>query len=254
MGPGIPIDPRIKQRRIELRRASGRRRLRLILVGMGVAATIGGALAVLHSPPLRVRHLEVLGASHVSTTEVARRAGIGARTPMVDLNPSRIELSLDRLPWISSAVVKRHWPGTVTVEIVERSAVAQARAANGSWAELDVTGEVLDVARARWPGLVTLVGFGSPGRPGTLLSAATAGLEVAASIPEQLRPQVLEVLRAPGGQTDLQLAGRVSVSLGPPTDVRAKMSALSTMLAQVGMRGVQVINLEVPDAPTLTRS
>lgn len=252
--PRIPIDPRIKQRRIALRRANGRRRLHLLLAGLGAGATIGGALAILHSPLVRVRHLQVSGSTHVSSAEIARVAGVGSATPMVDLNPAKIQVSLERLAWISSAVVTRHWPGTVTITVLERKPIAQVLTSSGVWAELDVSGKVLERSPSSWQGLVALVGFGSPGPPGSVLRGARRGLVVAAGIPRGALPQVKEVVQGPDGQVSLELAGHVDVRLGFPSEVKAKMAALVTMLAQVNMSGAKAIDLEVPDAPTLTRS
>jgi cell division protein FtsQ len=249
----LPIEPRIKQRRIELQRASGRRRLRHIFAAAGLAMSVGAALAVLHSPLLRVRHLQVSGANHLGLAEVSRVSKVGPRTPMVDVKASKVEASLERLPWIRSVVVHRHWPGTVTVAVVERTPVAQIRAVAGGWAEVDASGKVLDQAQSSWAGLVTLVGFGTAGQPGSTLPGARAGLDVGSAIPRSILPQVSEVLSDPGGKTSLELTGSVTVSLGAPTQLKAKMSALATMLAQVNMTAVRTIDLEVPEAPTLTR-
>ncbi|MGH9127820.1 MAG: cell division protein FtsQ/DivIB [Acidimicrobiales bacterium] len=249
----LPMDPRIRQRRVEWQRASGRRRLRLLLAGMAMMASIGGALALLHSPILRVRHLVVTGAVHVSKARVAEVAGVGSATPMVDVNPVRIEASLERLAWVRMAAVTRHWPGTLTVRVVERSPVAQVRTADDSWAELDITGKVLDSSRTRWPGLVALVGYGTGGAPGSVLDKARPGLKVAAAMPVSVLPHVTGVLSDPGGQVSLQVSTGVTVALGAPTDLGAKMSSLATMLAQVDMAGAKTIDIQVPEAPTLTR-
>ena len=60
-----PLDPRIRERRDEVRRHQGRRR-RLVLIGLaGVVSAVVGAWLVVHSPLVGVRQLVVVGAAHL---------------------------------------------------------------------------------------------------------------------------------------------------------------------------------------------
>lgn len=252
--PRLHMDPRFRERRVELQRSSGRRRLRLLVAGLCVVATLGGAVAVLHSPIVRVRHLDLTGAVQVTKAEVAAAAGVGPSTPMVDVNVGRATESLDALPWVSRAVVHRDWPGTLDVSLVERVPVAQVSTGGGRWGEVDVTGRVLATSDAAFLGLVKLEGFGKAGAPGSVLSAAGSGLRVAADMPGPVRTRVTSMVSESGGDVSLTLARGGNVELGSPTEISAKMESLSTMLTQVDLTGLQTIDEEVPEAPTLTRS
>lgn len=250
----LPMDPRIRQRRIELRRSTGRRRLHVLMAGLAIAASLGGAVALLHSPVLAVRHIALTGGGPVSVSEVAAATGVGPTTPLVDVSPVRAEAALDRLPWVASSVVRRSWPGTLEVSLVERRPVAQVRAPGGRWSELDATGRVLDTSSSAWPDMVTLTAAGTPGPAGSVLVGAGPALAVAAAMPPSVTPQVAAVLGQPGGQVEIRLKGGGTVAVGSPDGAQAKLEALATVLAQTDLSGVKVINVEVPDEPTLTRS
>ena len=53
------MDPRLRQRRIEVRRAEGRRRLRRLLIGLGVVAVGALLWAVTYTSALDIDHVEV---------------------------------------------------------------------------------------------------------------------------------------------------------------------------------------------------
>lgn len=248
-----PIDPRIRQRRIAVQRWQGRRRLHLLLAGLTVVGALVACLAVLHSPLLGVHHVRITGAGHVSRAEVMAAAKVGPSTPLVDVDPARVEQSLERLPWVARATVARDWPTTLVVHLTERVPVAQAAAAGGGWAELDRTGHVLARSPAMWAGLVAVSGIVPVGSPGAVEPGAAPALAVAAALPSSIRPHVAEVKDLPGGQVDLLLSPRGTVELGTPTALAAKLRSVATMMSQVDLTGLRVMDVRVPDAPTLTR-
>ncbi len=55
------IDPRIRQRRIEVARRRGRHRLRFVLAASALLALVVAGLAVLHTPWFSVRGVTVTG-------------------------------------------------------------------------------------------------------------------------------------------------------------------------------------------------
>ena len=61
------IDPRIRQRRIEVARRRGRRRLHFVLAAAAVVVLVAAGIAVLHTPWFSVRGVTVRG-SHPHTT------------------------------------------------------------------------------------------------------------------------------------------------------------------------------------------
>lgn len=224
-GPRLPIDPRIRQRRIEIAREQGRRRLRALLAALAAAAFLGAGAGSLYSPILAVHHVGISErGGQLSRASVLSAAGLGRSIPMVDVDPARIAGRLDRVPWIGGAAVARRWPSTVRISLVVRAPVGQVRS-GGGWALLDPTGRVLAVVGAPEPGLPVLSGMGaapgagrwlpgtagpsaSPGRP----PARTAGgpgaaLAFLSLLPPAARADLSSMAVGPGGV----LSGVVSV-------------------------------------------
>ena len=68
-GPGRPpLDPRIRERLIAVRRAEGRRRLKWLCLLLGIAALGGTVFGITHSPRLAVHHVKVSGAVQARST------------------------------------------------------------------------------------------------------------------------------------------------------------------------------------------
>lgn len=258
-GPGPPIDPRIRQRRIAVTRDQGRRRLRVLLsFTAAVALIVGGALA-LRLPWFRVSRLEVTGAAHTGATQVTGAAASARHQAMVSVDTSAVAGRVDQLPWVWSARVEKSWPSTLVIHVVERTPVAQV-ADGARWALLDRTGRVLAIEPTQAPGVVALTWTGPVGRPGTALPARADGpLAVAAALGPVEKPgpavpaPVVSLAASSGGGATVGLAGGAVVQLGPPSDLAAKITALEALEAQVDLSGVKTIDLTVPGQPALTR-
>nr|NIR41854.1 FtsQ-type POTRA domain-containing protein [Actinomycetota bacterium]NIS36949.1 FtsQ-type POTRA domain-containing protein [Actinomycetota bacterium]NIT98463.1 FtsQ-type POTRA domain-containing protein [Actinomycetota bacterium]NIU22072.1 FtsQ-type POTRA domain-containing protein [Actinomycetota bacterium]NIU70566.1 FtsQ-type POTRA domain-containing protein [Actinomycetota bacterium] len=120
----IGIDPRIRARRIAVRRAEGRRRLRFLLAALAVVGIAVGAWALSRSPLLDLDHVRIegVGAGRVAAVDAA--AGLGRGTPLVDVDLGAVETAVEALPWVRVAEASRDWPGTVRIDVGERVPVA----------------------------------------------------------------------------------------------------------------------------------
>lgn len=248
-----PIDPRIRARRIAVRRDEGRRRLHR-LVALGVVLAVGVAcLAVTRSPLLDVDRVTVDGATHTPPEAIQSATGIARHSPMADLDLDRAEQRVLALPWVKTATVSRHWPGTVEVSVVERKAVAAAPSAGGGFVLVDSEGRLLERVGAPPAGVAALVDVAPAGAPGdTLDPAASGALIVASALPPELAPQVTGVVAVPDGIV-LRLAIGGSARLGNGDDLTAKLLAVATFLEQVDLTDLCTLDVRVPSAPTLTR-
>ena len=81
-------------------------------------------------------------------------------------------------------------------------------------------------------------------------------LSVAAALPGALRAEVLSIGPEPDGGVQLVLAqpSGARVEMGPAAELGPKLAALQTVLSQVDLTGVTVIDVRVPGQPALTRS
>ncbi|MEY2474912.1 MAG: cell division protein FtsQ [Actinomycetota bacterium] len=242
------IDPRLQERRIAVKRDEGRRRLRFLIVSAVVVALVGAAAGATRSPLLDIDLIEVSGAEHVAAGTVLRTAGLDRGDLMIDLDPGAAARRIERLSWVAQADVRRQWPGTVQVRVIERRAAAAVPVAGG-WATVDSSGRILE--RAAEPpqglGIVDVPPIRGDRVPAGLLDA----LEVAAAIPERMLERVPSVVVRPDG-LELPLHPTGVVRLGGPDRLGEKLTALETLLDRVD-GPVAVIDVRVPDAPVLTR-
>ena len=249
-----PIDPRFRRRRIEVRRRAGRRRLRLLAVVTVSAAALGAAWGASRSPLLDVDHVRLTGATHTQPLKIIQTAGSLPGRLMVDLDETAAAHRIERLPWVADARVRRRWPNTVSIAVRERAPAASVPAVRGGWALVDDSGRVLAPVASAPADRPVLEGVPPVGAPGTVVPARTrASLEVARGLTPAMRLWVAAVVRAPDGDLQLRLRADGVVRLGDTAALGPKLLAAEAVLADVGARGVAVLDVRVPDTPVLTR-
>lgn len=259
--PRPPIDPRILRRRTEVRRSQGRRRLRFLVAAVAMTSVAAGGWAATRSALLDVDRVHVEGSVRVAAPELQHATGIRPGTAMVDIDEAAAETAVERLPWVKEAWVARHWPGTVSIHIVERDPVA-AISTGGTWALVDETGFVIAHHTDRGPA-VPLEGVVAPRRAGTTLpDEALPLVQAAAAVPADLARRV-EALAATTSGPELRLrpegpvgAGGASpfrVRLGGADRLWEKFAALRAVLAGADLTGLASVDLRLPENPVLTR-
>jgi cell division protein FtsQ len=250
----LTMDPRIRQRRIAVRRDEGRRRLRILMAFVAVVVAVAGCIAAARSPLLAVHRIEVSGANRTGDAKVLSTSRLDRPGHlMVDVHPGVISRRLETLPWVARASVKRVWPQTIRIAIRERAPVA-ALSSGSAWAVLDQDGRVLDVSPSVPKGVLTLVDVPPAGPPGSHVDPlARPALAVAAGLPGDVTSRLVAVGVSGAGDLQLHLKGGGVALLGPADDVAAKVLALRTLLARVDLRSVAIIDVRVPGAPVLTR-
>ena len=251
-GPVAEIDPRIRARRIEVRRGAGLRRLQR-LVDLGVVALVAlGFVGALWTPLLDVDEVRVTGAVHSGADVVIARSGVevGARLSSVDLGVAGQRIA--DLPWVQQVRLHRGVGGVVSIEVSERAAVALV-GSGPSAALVDRDGRVLGPAAGAGDvgPVVALVGTAPVPPPGRFLEAAAADALVVA---ERLHAAL------PGAITTLhleELTGSLATGgtgrFGDATQLDAKVRSLQTVLDQVDLRCLAQIDLGLPGTPVLTR-
>jgi cell division protein FtsQ len=252
------IDPRIRARRIAVQRDEGRKRLRRVTIVAGVAAVVLALWGVTLTPLLDVDHIEVAGAAHSGPEAVQAATGIALGDSLLTAHLGQAASRIARLPWVQTVEVHRRWPGTVRVEVAERTATAAVPEKAGGWVLLDATGRQLALTPAPEPGVLPLKippitpALGTPLRAGT-----SAALELAATVPVSLRPTLVELRPAADGAVEgtvrLRNGALATVLFGQPTQAPAKWLALLSVLNDLDPARVVAIDVRVPAAPALTR-
>jgi cell division protein FtsQ len=253
------MDPRIRQRRSAVRRREGQRRLRVVVAVLGCAAVTAVIVGVMHSPLLSASQVTVSGASHTSRQSLLRATGLDRHPLMIDVDAGSMEKRLDTLPWVAKATIARDWPSTVRVSLRERVPAAVVTTANGEWAVTDARGRVLQRstgAGSQPPALPPLPSFRGEDplpAPGSQLPPSSApALRVLGALRWPLIGQVTSVDVYPDGAVALTLTPGVVVQLGDASQLDRKLIATQTLLSQVRPSGVRTIDVQVPEAPTVT--
>jgi len=246
------LDPRVRARRIQVRRAVGRRRF-WVLVAVVVPLLIAtAAVAALWSPLVGVRTVEVVGTSQLDPAVVRTAAALKGGTPMMKVSSGSIEARVLDVPLVATVRVERRWPSTVRIFVTERRPVVTVKAPDGSWREVDIAGRVL-VSRPDRPALSLVEGPGAVGDVGSYLPAqAATAVRAAAALTPVLRAVVRTVTWDASGGAALVLGSGVPVKLGATDRVSEQMVALSALLPALGMTPVSEIDLTVPDRPVVS--
>ncbi len=112
--------------------ATGRRGLAKaapVLIASGIALVSAGGLWLGHrwltgSDRFALDRIEVQGAPHLSSDDVARLAGLGPGTNVFRVDLAQVAADVERSPWVDQATVHRELPNTLRVDVVERAAAA----------------------------------------------------------------------------------------------------------------------------------
>lgn len=240
------IDPRVRERRVAVLRARGRRRLRALLVLVGFGIVLVAGWLVVESPLLDVDQVLVAGANRTDADDLRRAAGIDRGSPIVFVDTDGTRSRLEALPWVAGASVVRSWPDEVRITVTEREPTSFARAPNGVTLLLDASGRVLargEPVPAGLPELIGLTGFPGAGEWITPRRAA----RVVTQLPEALRSRLAAVVIG-GDQATLRLLDGPEIRLGPMIEIEAKAAAAIAVLGALD-RPVAYIDVRVPSAP-----
>jgi cell division protein FtsQ len=251
------MDPRVRARRISVRRAMGRRRLRWFVLGALAAVLAVAAVVVLRSPLLAVDRVEVDGAAYLDRVELADLVRDLEGSSLVSLDLGTVRDRLEADPWVKRARVSRAWPRTVRIEVVERVPVATYMGDDQGWRIIDSTGAVIAVLD---PGhqpvdLVTIAADAAPNiGPGERTPSAIAdAASVAPRLPEALRSQVQRIAVGSEG-VDLVL-GQGVVRLGSTDQLRDKLISTMVAMEELGpdrLAALSVLDVRAPRNPVAT--
>lgn len=245
--PSVAMDPRLRQRRIEVIREQGRRRLRILIGVVSVIVTLGLAWVVIESPIYDVDHIRVTGATHTSVSAIQAASGIRRRDALLFADTGRVTSRIEALPWVDRAVVHKVFPGTVTVAVTERVPVAWVRTSPTSVATLDGTGRVLGLAATPPQAVIEIGGLGALPAPGRRVASAFV-VHALTRLSPALSAQVISATWA-AGELTLHLATGPEVRLGRPDQLRAKSDSAEVVLARPEAAHVAYVDVRVPAAP-----
>lgn len=126
-----------------------------LLVTLAFVLVLAGALHVLvRSPLFHLQAVELHGAaSQVTREDVAALVRQDLRGNLVTLDLATARAAFERLPWVRSATLRRHWPGRLEVRLEEHVALAR-------WSESALVNTHGELFQASYDGELPV--FGGP--------------------------------------------------------------------------------------------
>ena len=103
----VGIDPRIRERRIEVQRQAGRRRLRVLLVASSVVSAAGLVFLTITSPVLDVDRIRVAGTQNLTVAQVRAASGVHAHDHLLFVDTGTVARRIEKLSWVEHASVHR---------------------------------------------------------------------------------------------------------------------------------------------------
>ncbi len=224
--------------------------MRALLVLLAVVLVVGvGVWAVAFSSLLDARSVAVRGlssASGLTPAQVRSAAAVPLRRPMARIDVAAVRTRIvAQLPPVRSAEVSRSWPHEVTVQIVERKAVAVWQKGS-AYHLVDAEGvpfRAVPDAAGSYPLVRLVAAKPSPQRVDEL---RVAGAQVAAALPKPLQRRLDSIeVKTPDAVT-LRMRGGVTVVWGNAENSRLKARVLAELLP----RKAKVYDVSVPGFPT----
>lgn len=252
--PLSEVDPRMRDRWIEARRAEGRRRLWILSCVTAVVALVGIGYVVARSPLLGADTVTVRGTSSLSADAVRSAARLGDGEPLLFLDTVAVARRVEALPAVDRAIVSTELPNTVIIRVRERHAVGVLRRAGPDpVAVVDKEGRVIARVAEAPPGLPELVGVGPAPALGQRLGRTAAPRGLAAMSP-RLRVGVSRFIVRNGVASARLAKGSQPVTVirfGRVEDMRAKSEAALAVMDDLTRRAqsVRLLDVSVPSAP-----
>ena len=227
------MEPRLRERRIAVKRAVGRKRLKWMAIGCAVIGVVVAVLGVLGSGVFSITTVEVEGAvySQGEALDAVVAELEGANVLRVDTADA--ERQLEAIPWVADARVTTDFPHGAKIEIRERRPMVAYLAGDGQYRVLDGNGRVLDVIAGRPVDYLELITDDGPELEAGQL--APRGYRAAATLVSALTPQMRQ--RATSVSVDqnatelsLILDDEIEVRFGAPEDLLDKLVRLQTAL------------------------
>ncbi len=94
--------------------------LALVAVGVPVAVFLG-YMHVVSTPYFSLDDITIRGLHSLDEEDILSQAGVVRGSNAFDVDPQRVKLQLEALPWIRSAQVEKRLPRSLTIQVEERT-------------------------------------------------------------------------------------------------------------------------------------
>jgi cell division protein FtsQ len=233
--PGPDLRRQLEQRR------SLRRRLVTGAMAAGLLVLVVGLVWLLTaSSVLAAKQVDVTGAQRLEPDQVRQAAAVPLGVPLIRQDLDAIAARTAAVPQVAAVTVRRHWPSTVEVQVVERQPLLAIAQPDG-YALVDATGVAYETRPAVPPGVLRTEA--DPSNSPLLVQLGV----VAASLPEDLRGRVARLTSTSGGDATLVLTSGTRVHWGDADESALKAQTVAALLK----RKPQAIDVSAPHNPAV---
>lgn len=254
---GSKIDPRLRKRRIDVHRQRGRRRLRRLLILIGLAAVAALLVLLARSELLDVDRITVQGVDGPRADQVRMVSGLTLGEPLITADIGRAKQAVSALPWVRTVDGSRRWPSTVRLTVTPREPFAVMVAPDGVRTVVDADGVAIELLAGDSSVALPQIRLAADGSLGAIQVDALPLLALIDQVPADLMPWIDGFSRETNGSEPLtftlDLVGSAVVDLGYNEDLPAKLEALRAILGRVDRRCMAEIDLQVAELPSVTR-
>lgn len=247
------VEPRFRARRIAVRRAAGRKRLRRVAMIATIIIVLVGGFGVLVSNAFSATTIDIQGASYTDPAELAAIVDDLRGTPLLLIDELQTERRLEALAWVESAQVRTDFPNRVQIDIRERDPIAWYPGSDGRIRVIDRDSRVLSVIDGEPLAYARITSAGPDAEPGQFAGApyATAAQYVIA-LPPEVRVMFTSMSIDPTtGDVTMTLNETVTVRLGDASSKQTKLVRL-LQIVENGLDGIVAIDVTT-DEPSITR-
>lgn len=226
-------------------RRQWRRRFRsarpwLITAAVFVIVGLAG-YAVLFSPWLTADHVEVSGEEILDAEQIESAGAVDLGTPLARVDLDEIQARVSALAPVESVEVHRSWPHTVSIDVVERTALVAVRQGD-SWWVMDADGVVFRETGEPEAGLPKVT-FAAQAD----LSARQEVASVVSALPAALLADVRQVSARSMDSITLAMKDGTQIKWGSADETDRKAAVLALLLKKVK---AQTYDVSVPERPT----
>jgi cell division protein FtsQ len=231
------VTPLAPKRQAAARQQRHRRSLVVALALLPVCVLV----LVAFSPLLDVDTVRVSGNKRVAAAVIRNVGGVHDGDPLVTVDLDAVRHRIARLPAVKSVTVRRSWPSTVVVTVVERVPVVAVRRP-GRFDLYDLDGVPVETVTVAPPGTPVLTVPGEPTR-----AVVTATVDLMRALTPNLRKIVSGLRADANGSLSFRLADGAEVIWGDAERTAEKVKALRLLVLQHARR----YDLRVPDHPAV---
>lgn len=274
------IAPSAEQKRAQRKAAARRSRVqrgpmhtstKVLLVVVGVVASCLLALFIISRTPLfTISDVEADATEHISSDSIVQLADLDSSATLLNFDENAITTRLKKNPWVESVSFTREFPGTLKINVTERSVKAIVTMSSGevawclgsddSWIEpisIDVAdGQDLDeaaLAQAQQMGVILISDVPSSVSPQAGSSASDETIEAVSEFQSEfsddLSSQIVSYSASSTSSISCTLSSGLTISLGSASDIETKESIINSLIEKYPDR-LTYINVRVTSSPS----